>query len=64
MQVLQQKTLDQITLYRYHRGQLQHHFLHPKELRLGFFQNLFHKNTSKKHFPTWLEYAKKIQWTN
>ena len=64
MQVLQQKTLDQITLYRYHRGQLQHHVLHPKELRLGFFQNLFHKNTSKKHFPTWLEYAKKIQWTN
>ena len=64
MQAIQQKTLDQITLYRYHNGQLQHHVLQPKELKLGFFQNLFNKNTSKKQFPAWLEYAKKIHWTN
>jgi len=64
MQALQQKILDQITLYRYQNGKLQHHVLRPKELKLGFFQNLFNKNTSKKQFPTWLEYAKKIQWTN
>ena len=64
MQAMQQKTLDQITLYRYQNGQLQHHVLLPKELKLSFFQNLFNKNTSKKQFPGWLEYAKKIHCTN
>jgi hypothetical protein len=64
MQAMQQKTLDQITLYRYQNGKLQRHVLQPKELKLGFFQNLFNKNTSKKQFPAWLEYAKKIHWTN
>jgi len=64
MQAIQEKTLDQITLYRYQNGKFQHHVLQPKELKLGFFQNLFNKNTSKKQFPTWLEYAKKIHWTN
>ena len=64
MQAMQQKILDQITLYRYQNGKLQHHVLQPKELKLGFFQNLFNKNTSKKQFPAWLEYAKKIHWTN
>jgi hypothetical protein len=64
MHAMQQKTLDQITLYRYQNEQLQHHVLQPKELKLSFFQNLFNKNTSKKQFPAWLEYAKKIHWTN
>jgi hypothetical protein len=63
MAAFQQKILDQITLYRQHKGQLQTHILYPKDFKLSFFQNLFNINTSKKQFPAWLEYAKKIHWT-
>jgi hypothetical protein len=62
LHAFQQKTLDLIHLYRYHQGELQHHVVFSKELKPGFFQNLFNKNTSKKQFPSWLEYAKKIHW--
>jgi len=57
----QQKTLDQMTLYRFHQGKLQHHALHHHEFQLGFFQKLFNQN--KKLFPSWVEYAQKIHWT-
>ncbi len=61
MAAFQKKILAQIHLYRFHQGKLQHHMLNPNEFKRGFFKNLFTKN--KKHFPAWLEYSKKIHWT-
>ena len=59
----QKKNVDEIHLYRFHRGKLQRHILQSHEFKLGFFKNLFQKNINKKQFPTWVEYAKKIHWT-
>lgn len=59
----QKKNVDEIHLYRFHRGKLQRHILQFHEFKLGFFKNLFQKNINKKQFPTWVEYAKKIHWT-
>jgi hypothetical protein len=61
VEAFHKKVIGEINLYRFRQGKLQRHVLYPEEFQLGFFKKLLNQN--KKLFPSWVEYAKKIHWT-
>jgi hypothetical protein len=65
LSALHKKELAQIQLIHYHQGVLRQHHLGLKDLELGLLKKIFRfQQRQSLQYPSWLEYSKKILWTN